>query len=331
MTTRSLSTESRPLTENEVTASVTLHEVKPGMIIPESVLRELLPDVDTALFFGKAFDLDYTQVSYLLYVLFGHIDVVEALLGESTEHSSELQSYVIDIVPDHIQAQHGTGRYTDTSPPPDTELLAQAFEAAAVTVAKSIKDVATKLGRVLGTMTNKYGQMTFQHLHKLNVQRNAIGTYDPVIVHHATPDRLVVLDVSGSMTATTVRRIVDEVVGLAYAVNAAMAIVSNNAFFWEAGTFTVDDVLGAAEYGGTHYEQLTPIFDRDWDTVVTIADYDSAWTARDHIAHHAKGRVREVLDISLVNRTTFLAECVGMIADEVRPLLIGTSSRVLSR
>lgn len=326
----SSSEEHRPLTSDEVSRSLTLHEVRPGMKVSVTTLRQLLPDVEIALFFGKAYRLDYAQLSRLLRVVLPGIDVIDALLGESHVHSIELQDYVIGVVPDHIVAEHGAGSYDDTVPAPDTELLAQLFEQATTAVARSIQEVADKLGQVLGTMSSKYGSMTFQHMHKLNVQRNSIGTYDPTIVHQRTPPRLVVLDVSGSMTQTTVERIVSEVVGLAYAINASLAIVSNNAFLWEAGTFDVDTVLDHAEYGGTHYEQLTPVFHSDWDTVVTIADYDSAWTAREFLVRNARGRVGTVLDISLVNKPTFLAECVGQIATEVKPLLIGSSNYVLA-
>ena len=116
---------------------------------------------------------------------------------------------------------------------------------------------------------------------------------------------------------------------LAYEINAHIAIVSNTATLWEPGTFGVDDILDAAEYGGTHYEKLAPIFDEDWETVVTIADYDSAASARDYLCRKCIGSVGQVLDISLVNQPTYLSECVGQLAKEVTPLLIGTGAYVL--
>lgn len=317
-----------PLTAQEIAKSTKLFEIKPGMLAPISALSAMLPDVETALFFAKAYQLDFHQLSELIRLLF-QSDMISALLGEGHEHSTELQDYLIDTVPDHVWAQHGQAQYSEEVPVPDTELLAQLFESVRVEVAKSIQDVADKLGSVLAMMPSKFGTMTFQHLHKLNAQRNSIGTYEAVIEHEQTPARLVVLDVSGSMTAGTVHRIVDEVVGLAYAVNASLAIVSNNAFLWEAGTFDANTVLDHAEYGGTHYEMLAPIFDQDWETVITIADYDSSWAAQDYLARTATGRVNQVLDISLVNRPTFLSECVGRLANEVKPLLIGTSRNVL--
>ena len=73
---------------------------------------------------------------------------------------------------------------------------------------------------------------------------------------------------------------------------------------------------------------LAPILDQDWDTVITIADYDSAMSSLEYLRDNCKGRIREVLDISLVNRPTFLAECVGLLANKVTPILIGNSRYV---
>lgn len=310
-----------------VTRSLELFDLGNGRKVSTEALRTLLPDVETALFFAKAYDLKPYQVRELINHLF-HQDVIDALLNEGAEHSTELQDYLVETFPEEIEAIEGVG-YSEDVAPPDTFLLKQAWDNALVEVADSIKKVAESIGGVLDAMSSKYGRMTFEHMRKLNVQRNSIGTYGAQIKHERVAPRLVVLDVSGSMSQGTVMRIVDEVVGLAYGVDAAMAIVSNNAYFWEAGSFTTADILAKAEYGGTQYEQLVPIFDRDWETVVTIADYDSS---RSTLAgfRKAKGNVDTVIDISLVNRPTFLAECVGQRAREVKPILVGNGHYVLT-
>lgn len=87
----------------------------------------------------------------------------------------------------------------------------------------------------------------------------------------------------------------------------------------------MDDVLARAEYGLTKYRMLAPLLDRDWGTVVTIADYDSSLGAKQALARR-KGRIGTVLDISLVGKPTFLSECVGQLADEVKPLLVTRAS-----
>lgn len=329
MTTSSPTGADSQLTQTQVNQAVKLFEFQPGKLVSVAALKSLLPNIEIALFFAKVYALDYAKLSELIRLLF-RTDVVEALLGEGHEHSTELQDYIIDTVPPDVRAEHGNGHYDEDIEPPDSELLGALIEQATTQVAQSIQDVADKLADVLEAMPSKYGTMTFEHMHKLNVQRGSIGTYQAQIVHPPTPPRLVVLDVSGSMTETTIRRIVNEVVALAYQVNASLAIVSNDAFLWEAGTFDVDTVLRHAQYGGTFYERLLPIFHDNWETVITIADYDSARTAKQFLRNHARGRVRQVFDISLVNKPTFLAECVGQIADEVHPLLIGNSQYVLS-
>jgi hypothetical protein len=312
-----------------VSRSTTLFDMGKGRKISHEALRQLLPDVEVALFFAKAYDLDYRQLSELLAVRFSGMSAIDALLNEGVDHSSVLQDYLIDTIPEDVYRRADVG-YDDEAEVPDTELLTQLWEEALVTVAQSIKDVAAKLAGVLESMPSKYGQMTFAHLRQLNTQRGSIGTYGARITHPPVAPRLVILDVSGSMTESTVRRIVDEVVALAYQADASLAIVSSTATFWEAGQFTTADVLRAAEYMGTQYETLTPLLNRDWETVVTIADYDSSRSAADYIRTNAIGRVGKVIDISLVDRPTFLGECVGQLANEVQPVLVGNSRYLLT-
>jgi hypothetical protein len=61
--------------------------------------------------------------------------------------------------------------------------------------------------------------------------------------------------------------------------------------------------------------------------VVTIADYDSSWSAREEIKKECTGKIELLLDISLVSRPTFLSEVVGQLATEVRPLLVAADDR----
>lgn len=322
-----MTTTDAPLTGEQVAQSVRLVNVA-GYSISEKALKGLLPDIETALFFAKAYRMDYQDLSNMLWLLF-QTDVIEALIGEAHVHSEELQDYIVDVVPEDVQARFGVGHYDKSKAAPDMDLLVQVFEQATVEVASSIQNIVDKLGQVLESFPSKYGEMSFSHLLKLNRQYNAIGTYEAQIFHKRTPPRLVILDVSGSMNFRTVTRIVEPVVALAYEINAHIAIVSNTAALWEPGTFGVDDILDAAEYGGTHYEKLAPIFDQDWETVVTIADYDSAASAREYLRNTCTGSVGQVLDISLVNKPTYLSECVGQLAKEVTPLLIGAGSNVL--
>jgi hypothetical protein len=204
------------------------------------------------------------------------------------------------------------------------------WKAAELTIAKSIEDVAAKIGDTIAHMPGRTGEMVFQTLAQVNAQRPTIGQYKATIQHRQHVKRvLVVLDASGSMSERTVRTIVDDVVGMAYEANASFAVVSDNCTFWDAGAYSTRVVLEAAEYMGTRYETLAGLFDQDWDVVVTVADYDSSMAAKRALAA-CKGRIGEVLDISLVNRSTFLAECLGQLADKVQPLVVAQGSLTYS-
>lgn len=320
-------TEAPVLSKEELAASLKLFEFAPGKKVSVRTLRTLLPDIETALFFAKVYQLDYHKLSDLIRELFD-TSVIAALLKEGGRHSHDLQSYVVDTVPDQTLAGQAVSFDADKQPNVDTEILGQIWESVGVQVADAISQVAVKLGGVLDHLPSKYGTMVFSTMNKLNVQRNSIGRFDPAIMHRHDNRNLVIFDVSGSMSQNTVRTIVDEVVGLAYKANAALAIVSSNAYFWEAGTFDSAAVLNSAEYGMTNYEQLVPVLNRTWDTVITVADYDSSYSAKQAIAG-CTGRVGTLLDLSLVDCPTFLAECVGQLAAEVKPILVGNSSYVL--
>ena len=294
---------------------MTLFEVKPGIYLSAGTLRRHLPTVELALFFAKVYQLDYTKLGQLLRMLF-NTPVVQALTEGS--HSVELQDYLVETVPTEILAE--MQQFT-SEPMPSSEVLVQLWKSLEVEVAKSIQEVANKLAGTLHLLPSKEGDMLFASMAKINRLRPTVGVYGAHIRHAPVPEVLVVLDVSGSMTEETIEAIIGDVVAMSYNANASLAVVSNSAFLWAPGGYSVKDVLAKAEYGGTHYEQLKPLFDQSWGTVITIADYDSSPSAMKTLAN-CKGRIGQVLDISLVSRTTFLAECVGQLADEVRPLML---------
>ena len=294
---------------------MTLFEVKPDIYLSAGTLRRHLPTVELALFFAKVYQLDYTKLGQLLRMLFD-TPVVQALTEGS--HSVELQDYLVETVPTEILAE--MQQFT-SEPMPSSEVLVQLWKSLEVEVAKSIQEVANKLAGTLHLLPSKEGDMLFASMAKINRLRPTVGVYGAHIRHAPVPEVLVVLDVSGSMTEETIEAIIGDVVAMSYNANASLAVVSNSAFLWAPGGYSVKDVLAKAEYGGTHYEQLKPLFDQSWGTVITIADYDSSPIAKKTLAN-CKGRIGQVLDISLVSRTTFLAECVGQLAYEVRPLML---------
>lgn len=295
-----------------------------GMKLHVATLRTMLPDIETALFFGKVFELDKDDLNIVLNALF-QSDVLTALTQETTMHSMDLQDYVVELGYENLIE---LGEIAFAPVTPHAEILPAMWEMAQVDVAKSIKDVAEKLKDVVSAMPGKHGQMVFESMMKMNARRPIIGDYRASIKHARQAKNLVILDVSGSMSHSTVSTIIDDVVALSWEANASLAIVSNTATIWSPGEYDSVVVLKAAEFGGTHYETLSALLEEDWGVVVTIADYDSSASAKAALAK-CKGSIELVLDISLVDRPSFLAECVGQRALETRPLLVGNSSYVL--
>jgi hypothetical protein len=333
-----------------VRTSLEIVEVKPGLRFSLATLREFLPDVETLLFFAKVYALGAQEVGTLLYRVL-RTDLATALFGEDSIHSHDLQGYLVgtanhepgcpiyeddwDLECDCNVTYSGgivnpakDGEVKFDVVVPQGEILTEVWAQLEVEVAQSILDVATKLSSVVSMMPGKQGSMVFRSMMKMNAKRPTLGDYRAAVHHAPVKENLLILDVSSSMSHATVSRIVADVVALSYSANAHLAIVSNTVTYWTPGTYDVDAVMAAAEFSGTHYEQLAPLFDRDWGTVITVADYDSFVDARDIIAA-CNGRIDTVLDVSLVNKPTFLAECVGQLADEVRPLLIAPGPYVL--
>lgn len=310
------------MNQKSLSDAVSLFQINKSAFVSVAKLKQLLPTVEMAIFFGKVYSLDYHKLSELLGLLFD-TDVISALRDGG--HSTELQSYLIDTIPSNLLPE-----VPDPIPAedlPSSEVLVQLFESITIQVAQSIKEVGNKLGSVLSKMPSKEGSMVFQTMLKMNRNRPTIGVHAAAIQHKRVDDVAVVLDVSGSMTETTVRAILEDVLALTYSTNAHLMTVSNWVCYWEPGSASMDAVLKTSEYGGTCYEQLVPMFNREWGTVVTIADYDSSVGAKRALAL-CTGHIGQILDISLVNRPTYLGECLGQLADSIEPLLIGKSAYV---
>ena len=301
-------------------------KLRPDLQFPEGILKSMLPDVETALFFAQIYRLTAQELGVLLSTLFNS-PIIEALTSEGGLHSDMLQDYLVDI---GYQPYIQTGDIVFGEKLPQGEILPDLWESAKVEVADSIMKVAEKLKDVVAKLPGKHGQMVFRSMQVLNSKRPTIGDHKALVHHEPAPPNLVVLDVSGSMTQKTIETLIDEVVAMSWEADAHLAIVSNTCTHWAPGEYTVAAVLQAAEYGGTHYEELAPLFeDMDWGVVITIADYDSSYSAMPAIKA-TNGTIDTVLDISLVGRPTFLSECLGQKAKEVRPLLIAAPHTYLT-
>lgn len=294
----------------------------------KEALVEALPDVESTLWFAKALGFTARERSSLLDVLFGEDDVIAALVNEGGEHSTELQDYLLELGYES-QIEEGAVRFNENAPL-HGDVLPEVWASLQLTIADSIKEVCDALGGTIGRMPGKEGRMLMQSMMMMNAKRPIIGDYKARVHHESQVPNLWILDVSGSMTETTVRTLVDEVVAGAYMANAHLAVVSDTTTFWGPGEYDSSTVLAVAEFSGTHYETLAPLFDQDWGVVVTIADYDSSYAAMGAFGK-AKGRVHEVFDISLVDQPTYLSEVIGSVADKVTPVLIARDSRCCMR
>ena len=286
-----------------------------------SKLKEVLPDIEAALFFGKALQLTAPVLIRLLQKVF-RSDLIDVLFNGS--HSESLQDYIGNLNIPAVQA-----RFSEITWQPDLrdeQLLSLMWDDIFVVVADSIKELSEKLVGVMDAMPGKQGSMVFSHMRGLNVKNPAsTSLYKAHVAHARHAPNAVVLDVSGSMSEETIRAIVSDVLHLAWKADAHLYIVSNKAFHWEPGQFSEDAVLAEAEFGGTHYEALESMLNRNWGVVVTIADYDSSPWAKDYLAN-ATGSIEQLFDVSLVDRPTYLAECLGQKAKRIEPLLVGKRS-----
>jgi hypothetical protein len=300
-----------------------LIDVKDGRRWPLDHLRKTLKSPVWVVRFAKAFDLNAAELGHLMRLLFPNDDLVKALLLEGGSHSASLQDYLVGLGYDSELFPGTPG--CEPSPEPENDMLVEMFSALEVKIANDLDAVVAEVRDVLYNEPGKQGRMALKSLMKFDRKRRTLGVHEAGILHAHTAPNLVVLDVSGSMTEATISRIVDAVVSLALRADAWLAIVSDTTHVWEPGMFSVSSVMECAEFGGTRYETLSPLLDRDWNTVVTIADYDSSYAALAAV-EQCRGRIARVLDISLVNRPTFLAEVLGRLADEVRPLMVAKSA-----
>jgi hypothetical protein len=303
-------------TSDDVRSALTPFEFN-GKRASWAALARHLPDIETALFFGKAVNMPWKKLNELIQGLFKS-DVLAALTEGG--HSTSLQDYIVSIAPEDVQKIVARADFKQEQP--HAEILPHMWDLVQIGVAKSIAEVAGKLSSVLDSLPGNTGEMTFATLMQMNRRRPTIGDYKARITHPHLGKNLVVFDVSGSVNESTVTRIAGDVVALAMKANAGLCLVSDTAKYWDPGTYSVADVLREAEYNGTHYEKLAPLFNQDWDAVIAVADYDSSSSAGRWVREHSTGSIAKLIDISLVGKPTYLSEVLGQLAHEIEPMLI---------
>ena len=209
------------------------------LAIDMATFKEAIPDIETAVFFAAALDLSLYNTSSLLRRLFPYERMVEFFTEGN--HSTMLQQYVVD--PQYVPDVHDMPVAQYVGQPPKSELLAHLLEHATTRVGSSITEVASSIATILGKFPSKAGNMSLRHLANFNHKRNQVGTFSATIQHQPEEKNLVILDDSGSMGASLIEAIADEVVALSYSINATLVLVSNTARRWAPGAFTTDAVL----------------------------------------------------------------------------------------
>ena len=306
-------------------------------------LNNALKTAADVVFFAKLMCLTRKQFVQLLYALYGTFNkdygTHTALEGDRTTFmaqesmgravakilegctfSTELQGYM----------EQDLGFYelssgTPSSAPPEKvsdTLLTMQWDLMELEIAHSIQKVGNKLHATLGSMPGREMAMFFEHTATMNRRRPTLGDYRATFKYTEKAPNLVILDVSGSIGEKAVKAVAEEVVSLGYKADAHLALVSTSTLHWEPGTYSVRSILESAEYGGTQYESLAPLFhNRDWETVVTMADYDGYSNARDRLSE-LPGSIEKLVDISLVRKPTHLAMCLESRAKECEAMSI---------
>jgi len=297
---------------------IDLVDVKAGVVFPLSTLKKILDTNRRLATFAAHFQLDQYELGSLLRLVRPGVTMVQFLSDSAAFHSMELQTYIVGLGFEHdIRA----GEIDAPDEVGDDELLVELFEQFRVKVATQIDDFAVEMDAALKSAKPKKAKKVLRRMRKLHKTVTKIGLEELVIERYGQEPVLVILDVSASMGEPLIEAIVEPVVAMAVEADAYLAIVSNTTTWWRPGEFSVASVLAAAEFQGTKYETLKVLLDKDWSTVVTVADYDSSMGAKHAIAD-CTGKIGQVLDISVVECPTFLSECVGQLAGEVRPLMV---------
>ena len=321
--------EPQRLTKDELQTALTVVEVRPGMKVGLGVLRSSITDLAEFAHFAAIFKLSEHEARELYTTVFPGTrgGFSWAALVSDVAHSTTLQSYIVETAPQDVVEMYGelSEKKKRKIPTPSQDTLARLQGIEQLTVAPSIAEVALKLHGAIEHLPVTQASMTLAAMLKFNTQYNTVGTYGAKIVRpNRVHPNLVVLDDSGSMSEQTIKAIIDEVVALGHHANAHLVLVSNTARHWTPGTYNSKSVLREAQYSGTHYESLSPLFlNQQWDTVITIADYDSSWSACEYLLRESGSTsIRELIDISLVSKPSFLAECLGQFAQSAKPMVI---------
>lgn len=216
----------------------------------------------------------------------------------------------------------------------DDETLFDLVNNSLVKLPESIQELADGLFiEVLSNLPTGRASYVIEHFQQVS-KFGTFGTMKTGLEYEKNTNACVVLDCSGSMGYRLGEAIANAVVHLANELKCDLILVSSAAKRLPAGTFSAETVKRNWQNAGTYYNQLVPHFkdiSQSYDVVVTIADYDSIPSHKIEIAKLCKAKVHTLYDICVqyveqspgVAKSSFLAECLGQLAKEVKPVFVG--------
>lgn len=287
-----------------------------------TALEDILTSLEVTLFFAKALELSVNDRSRLIRAIH-KTDLIDELLNG--EHSIDLQDYGIDDPDNWVPTDEWVDALPVESMVPDSEFLLSIFDDIKVVIASTFVEFTTMLAEVMDAIPSDQAQLMLEDAAKLNYKTNTFGTTQVSVAPIMSLPNALILDDSGSVTRQTFEALVSEYVAVANTHQMHVILVSNTARHFAPEEVSVANLMSVAQFGGTHYEELIRndiLGNMEWGTVITIADYDSSPAAA-QVLQNARGRIGLLLDLSLVNRRTYLSEVIGHLADDFKQVLVG--------
>ena len=312
----------------------------PEKFIGAGILAGFVKTTRQALFLVKMLGDQVIDKPAALGRIFSALDLGEVADAISAGgHSSTLQTWLeeegltIPVLDDEVVVDEGKDQQ-DFEDDTDLDTLLDLVNNALVKLPESIRALGE--GLFLEVLSKQpAGQASYTLDHVMQVSKfGQIGTVKTQMEYEQDTNAVVVADCSGSMGLALGRAIAEPIVRLANSLKCDLILVSSEAKRFPAGTFDVQTILDNWQNGWTFYNQLIPHFrdiTQSYDVIVTIADYDSHIEHLREINSKCAARAQVLYDINVQYtededgnvKTSFLAECLGQLADRVVPVFVG--------
>lgn len=311
----------------------------PEKYIGAGILSTFVKTPKQAIFLVKMLGAQVWNPAEKLGVIFNALNlgtVADALSegGHSTELQTWLKEQGIEIPVEQFGEDIVDNGSDEHVADDDLDTLIDLVNNALVKLPATLQELSDGLFiDVLAQLPTDKAEYVLDHLMQLS-KFGQIGTVKQGLEYQQAARAVVILDDSGSMGTDLGRAIVEPVVRLADSLQCDLILVSSTARRFPAGTFGVATVMQAWENRYTWYNQLIPFFrdvSQSYDIAITIADYDSHSEHKTQIRRECKARIQTVYDVNVQFRqqldgslsTTYLAECLGQLADRVVPVFVG--------